>query len=214
MKTPVCTFLGLLIATSALAGETSKKATAYFPVTKNPEQSAGAISEFESVWYSKHLRAMGEPSLFPPKNTVTAYRLLVLPTWGHPISVRAELVGGAYKLTACRLDGQGGYEPGKVAEKHEVTLTKDDTASLTALLNALRMFKRPTKDGHLGMDGDQWILEGVAGGRYHILNLWCAGAEVKERGLEPFIAVCQFLISHSKLTQRPRNRDHDLLPAN
>lgn len=203
----------LLSAVLALADEPAKKDTAYFPTSKDGEWKNGAISAFESEWYSKHLSAMGEPSLYPPRDGVTAFRLLILPTWGHPISVRAEMVGEAYKLVSRRLDGQGGYDPGKVVETREVALTKADTASLKKLLDSLKMFERPTEDGHSGLDGDQWIFEGVAGGRYHILNIWCAGDEVKQRGLEPFMGVCRFLIGHSKLIERPKNRDHELLPA-
>jgi hypothetical protein len=206
-------FLVMLVSAFAAADELAKKSPTYFPVYKDGERKNGTISSFESEWYSKHLSAMVEPSLYPPKDALTAYRLLILPTWGHPISVRAELAGGYCKLTSCRLDGQGGYDPGKVAEKHEVTLSGEDTLSLTKLLDTLKMFERPTEDEYLGMDGDQWIFEGVAGGKYHILNLWCAGDEVEKRGLEPFIAVCQFLIFHSKVEQRPKNHDHELLPA-
>jgi hypothetical protein len=213
MKNLFRVLLVMLVSAFAVADEPAKKSPTYFPVSKDGERRNGTISAFESEWYSKHLSAMGEPSLHPPKDALTAYRFLILPTWGHPISVRAELAGGSYKLASCRLDGQGGYDPGKVAEKHEVTLSREDTLSLTKLLDKLKMFERPTEDEHRGLDGDQWIFEGVAGGKYHILNLWCAGDGVKKRGLEPFIAVCQFLISHSKLAERPKNLDHEPLPA-
>jgi hypothetical protein len=213
MKNQFRLFIVLLGAVLALADEPAKKATTYFPTSKDGERKNGTISSFESEWYSEHLTAMGEPTLHPAKDAVTAYRFLILPTWGHPISVRAELTGEVFKLTSCRLDGQGGYDPGKVAEKHEVTLSRADTAALTKLLASLMMFERPTEDDHSGKDGDRWILEGVSGGKYHILNLWCAGDETKKRGLMPFLAVCDFLISKSKLAQRPKNRDHELLPA-
>lgn len=213
MNTVPRSLLLLPVVALALADEPAKKAVIYFPTSKDGERKNGVISSFESEWYSKHLSVMGEPSLYPPRDGVIAFRLLILPTWGHPIAVRAEIVGGACKLISRRLDGQGGYDPGKVAEAHEVTLTQADTATLTKLLDALNMFERPTEDGHSGLDGDQWIFEGVTGGRYHILNLWCAGDEVKKRGLEPFIAVCRFLIGHSKLTENPKNQGHELLPA-
>jgi hypothetical protein len=213
MKNLFRVLLVLFAGTAGFADEPSKKETVYFPVEKDGERRNGAISSLESEWFSKSLSAMGEPSLFPAKKDVTAWRLLILPTWGHPVSVRAELVAGVYKLTSCRLDGQGGYDPGKTAEKREVTLTKDDTASLTKLLDALKMFGRPTSDDHEGLDGDRWIFEGVAGGKYHILNLWCAGDDMKGRGLQPFMDVCQFLVTQSKLAERPKNRTRELLPA-
>ncbi len=203
----------LFAANLGFADEASEKTTIYFPVTKDTERKNGSISEFESEWYSKHLSAMGEPSLSPAKKEVTTYRFLILPTWGHPVSVRAELSGELFKLTSCRLDGQGGYDPGKVAERHEVTLSKADTAKLSKLLDVLKMFERPTEDTESGMDGDQWIFEGVSGGKYHILNIWCAVEDTKKRGLEPFVQVCQFLITQSKLNERPKNIGDELLQA-
>lgn len=213
MKNLLRMLLVLFVATPGFAGEVPKEVPPYFPVTKDDRRKNGSVSEFESEWFSKHLSAMDEPSLFPARKDVTAYRFLILPTWGHPISVRAELSADLFKLTSCRLDGAGGYDPGKVAERHEVMLSNDDTAKLSKRLDALKMFERPTEDAESGRDGDQWIFEGVSGGKYHLLNIWCAGNDSKKRGLEPFVEVCRFLVTHSELTEQPKNRGDELLPA-
>jgi len=56
-------------------------------------------------------------------------------------------------------------------------------------------------------------MEGVSEGRYHIVSRCCASSvNTAGRGLEPFVAVCKFLIDKSALSQRPKNLDRELIP--
>src|SRR5688572_20568151 len=62
----------------------------YFPDRIFDEEQR--VDDLVDTWYSKHLRAMGEPSLVSlssrgPRD-IEAYRFLWLPTWGHPVAVR------------------------------------------------------------------------------------------------------------------------------
>lgn len=185
----------------------------YFPIRQN--EGDPGIRKFEAERYGKALGRMNEPRLpdvaKEPKAVV--YRFTILPAWGNPIAVRAQWEAGAFSLSSRRLDGQGGYDPGKLVEQKEVKLTADDSKTLESLIAALGLFQMPTEDDTNGRDGDEWILEGVAEGRYHVVARWCAGShEPKKRGLEPFLALCSFLIDKSTLSERPRNRGHELLP--
>ncbi len=62
-------------------------------------------------------------------------------------------------------------------------------------------------------DGDEWVLEGVSDGRYHVINRCCpSSGSPTARSLEPFIALCKFPIEKSGLSERPKNGRYELLP--
>ena len=186
----------------------------YFPVRK--KQGDAGISEFEAQWYGKALSLMKEPRLpeVAKDKKAVVYRFTILPTWGNPIAVRAEKQDGIYSLFARRLDGDGGYDPGKLVEQKDLKLSEPDSKSLDSLVTALKFFHMPSEDEVEGCDGDEWILEGVADGKYHFVQRWCAGKyDPKERKLQPFLALCKFLIDKSTLSERPKNKGHELIPA-
>lgn len=132
--------LGLVAAslTAPAAAEHPPLAQSYFP----PEFSTQTvscppgfgpprklISDTEAAWYPKHWRAAGEPSLYlasraPGASAQRTYRFTWLPTFQSPVIIRIAQAGeGRMRLTATRLSGQGGYEPGQVAARVERLLT-------------------------------------------------------------------------------------------
>jgi len=191
--------------TSAVADDS------YFPIkTKTSE----GLTAFEADWYGKSLQRMGEPHLrdFTKNVTADVYRMMILPTWGNSIVVRVQRHGELYSLSARRLDGQAGYDPGKLVEKKEVELNADDSKALGVLIQNLSFFRLPTENDINGEDGEEWIIEGVSQGKYHVVQRWCAPSyDPKKRGLSGFVALCQFLLDKSTLSERPQNKGHKLL---
>ena len=83
----------------------------------------GDISGKLAKWFSEHLRAMDEPSLWAMSRDdrhAVVYRFLWLPTWGRPVSVRIERLGDEATLSLVQLDGSGGYDPGEIAVDKDV----------------------------------------------------------------------------------------------
>jgi hypothetical protein len=183
--------------------------------TQNPQEAwVKGMTTFESDWYSESLRRMKEPRLPDLAKDANAevYRLLILPTWGNSIAVRVERHDELYKLSARRLDGQAGYDPGKLVESKDIQLGADDSKTLADLIRNLNLFKLSTDDGVLGNDGDEWIMEGVSQGKYHVAQRWCATEyDPDKRGLKPFLALCKFLIDKSTLSERPKNKGQKLI---
>jgi hypothetical protein len=172
------------------------------------------VTAFEAQWYSTSLRRMNEPRLpdFVKDANAEIYRLLILPTWGNSIVVRIQRHGEPYSLSARRLDGQAGYVPGKLAESKDIELNSDDSKALGILIQNLSFFQLPQDDKVDGSDGDEWIIEGVAHGKYHLAQRWCAtDYNSDKRGLKTFVALCKFLIDKSTLSQRPQNKGHKLI---
>lgn len=126
---------------------------------------------FRREWYSKHLRAMAEPSLSCGESPGESYRFLWLRTFGHPIAVRVE-TARSNTLTAVELDGAGGYEPGKISRRVQRQLSTEEWKGLSEALKATDFWNMPGQSGDLGLDGAQWIMEGRSGHDYHVVDRW------------------------------------------
>ena len=206
LKSILRIFALLCVVTCASAGES------YFPIKTKPGDPG--LSAFEADWYGESLKRMNEPRLpeAAKDGNAVIYRLMILPTWGNPMVVRVQKHGKTYSLAARRLNGQGGYNPGKLVEQRDIQLSENDSAALEMLIGQLKFFTMPTDDGELGTDGDQWIIEGVSGGKYHVVDRWCASSEgTQKRGLMAFMGLCRFLIDRSTLSVRPTNKSEKLI---
>jgi hypothetical protein len=184
----------------------------YFPIKTKADPEG--VTAFEAQWYGKSLKQMNEPRLPDLAKDLNAevYRIMILPTWGNSIVVRVQKHGNLYSLSARRLSGQAGYDPGKLTESKDIELSADDSKALEALIQNLNFFQFPTDDAVVGADGDEWIIEGVAQGQYHLVKRWCASEyDPKKRGLTTFLAFCRFLLDRAKLSERPKNKGHRLI---
>lgn len=211
MKIALVIISGLFGAGCLAQTADQKVTTKFFPTHQDGEKGEG-VSEFEAEWYSKSLKRMEEPSLWPAAKEAFAIRFLILPTWGNSISVRAIKEGDRYRLIARRLGGQAGYDPGKLVESKEVLLNVDDSKKLDAHLDAAKIFELATDDKVHGKDGDQWIVETVKDGKYRIMVRWTPSYDTAKRKLTRFVGLCDYLISASTLAQRPMNRGHEIMP--
>jgi hypothetical protein len=184
----------------------------YFPI--KTQAGGEGVTAFEAQWYGKSLERMNEPRLpeFAKDANAEVYRMMILPTWGNSIVVRVRKNGELYSLSARRLDGQAGFDPGKLVEAKDIDLGAEDSKALAVLIQNLSFFQLSTDDGFVGMDGDEWIIEGVSQGKYHVAKRWCASDyNPDKRGLTAFLVLCKFLVDRSTLSQRPKNKGHKLI---
>jgi hypothetical protein len=143
----------------------------------------------QEAWYGKHLRALRGTSLCPASSPSTeAYRFLWLRSFHHPVLVAAERTGGRATLRVVESSGAGGYEPGRVTVDTAFALTEDQWASLVHAVDSASFWNpavsRP--DSMVGVDGAEWIFEGVRSGRYRAEDVWSPGT----RGMHlPFRAL-------------------------
>jgi hypothetical protein len=179
----------------------------YFPI-KSKAGDEGVVP-FAAKWYGESLKRMNEPRLpgFAKDANAEVYRIMILPNLGNSIVVRVSRRrrGKVYSLSARRLDGQAGYDPGKLVEAKDIELSTDDSKTLKALVQNLNFFQMATDDDVLGHDDDEWIFEGVSQGKYHVVTRCCAPSENPEkRGLTAFLNLCRFLLDKSRLSTRPQ----------
>jgi hypothetical protein len=124
-----------------------------------------------NTWYSHQLQAMDEPVLGPAQKGST-YRFTWLRTFHHPVAVRISADEGRVKLVAVELDGAGGYRPGKVLRRKAIELSRTQFHDLEALIRSKDFWDLPAHEETNGLDGSEWIIEGVSGGNYHVVDRW------------------------------------------
>ncbi|MBK1867363.1 hypothetical protein [Taklimakanibacter albus] len=156
--------LALLTANTADAKER------YFAV--RPLDSSQQLDDFRIGWYSKHLAALGEPSLWLGDHKTETYRMLWLRTFHAPFVFRVTVrPDGTSELTTKKADGHGGYAPGKIVINKTTQIDKKETEILIETLERTKFWDLPTNESGLGeTDGAQWIVEAVKDGKYHIVD--------------------------------------------
>lgn len=166
------------------------------------------------LWYEKIQAQMNVTELPELTNDVNAeaYCMMIIPTWGNAILVRVQRHGRSYSLSSRRLDGQPGFENGKLVEAKDFELSAEDSKALEQLIQNLNFFQLDTDDGVNGADGDEWLFQGVSLGQFHFAKRWCASSyNPDKRGLKAFLDLCRFLVDKSALSERPKNKGHKLI---
>lgn len=109
---------------------------------------------------------------------------------------------GSAELTTKVSNGAGGYEPGKLVEYTFRLLRKDKTEEFLAKIQRLQFWELPTHETPetVGCDGSQWIIEGVKGDKYHVVDRWMpAKGAVHDLGLTFVFGLAQMKISKDGL---------------
>ena len=175
----------------------------YFPHGVLEDSAQG--DSFRSNWYSKHLKALDEPSLFQKSkgSSAESYRFVWLRTFHHPIIVRVDIqTDGGATLTTKVSDGAGGYEPGKLVENTSRPLTQRQTEQFVATIQRLQFWELHTHENPetVGCDGAQWIIEGMKDGKYHVVDRWTpAKGAVHDLGLAFVLGLAQMRIPKDEL---------------
>jgi hypothetical protein len=128
-------------------------------------------------WYSKNLVALQEPSLFELSKDKKAhvYRFLWLRTFDKPIALRLVVYPEGTGLIFKKIsDGSAGYDPGELVVNETVAVNKEDVDTFLEMLNKVKFWQLPIKEKSdvLGLDGAQWVIEGVSSGKYHLVDRW------------------------------------------
>ncbi len=152
--------------------------TVYFP--KGALAAQPQPDQFKSEWYSHQLIALEEPSLLEAsRSSVEQYRFLWVRTFHHPVVIRLVVnADGSGTLTEKIASGQGGYDPGKLDHNVLRPITAKEVGSYLSMIRKAKFWSLPTyppPSSMIGCDGSEWIIEGVKGGEYHVVNRWTPG---------------------------------------
>jgi hypothetical protein len=171
-----------------------QSAPTYFP--------SGTVSNLEQVWFGSALAAMKEPVLSGGGQRVGyfALRILYLPTWGPPVAMRYE--GGATQGTyrAVMLSGQGGYDPGTIKAQKSKVLSSSEIANIQHALTNSGYWELPDKDGVLGFDGTEVVIETIQDGHHRVFVRWTPSSDASARKLK---GIVHLLMSQLRATGFP-----------
>ena len=135
--------------------------------------------QFLISWYSNHLKALGEPSLFALSRSdprAKVYRFLWLRTFNHPVSVRLVIDHDLTGVLIVKIaNGAGGYAPGALIRNERIPIGKHGPTLLLTRLSETNFWALPRRTSPGGFDGAQWIVEGVTDGRYQLVDRWTPG---------------------------------------
>ncbi len=149
----------------------------YFPLGAMDCDPKG--DTFRTNWYTKHLKALDEPSLWALSRSdsrATVYRFLWLRSFHHPVSVRLIIEHDrSGKLVTKITGGAGGYEPGSLILNESKPVGKQLTTHFLSQIVGTHFWELETDRQPGGLDGSQWILEGVSDGHYQIIDRWSPG---------------------------------------
>jgi hypothetical protein len=157
--------------------------------------------KFSVDWYSKHLTALQEPSLWElSKQDAKAhvYRFLWLRSFDHPVAIRlAVKPDGTGLLTTKMTSGQGGHEPGRLIRIRIARSSQQQTQWFLDRIEEANFWKLPSRE-ELGvaLDGAQWIFEALKDGKYHIVDRWSPDVRTPARILGEIML---FDLAHMKL---------------
>jgi hypothetical protein len=163
------TITGVVITVAISAAASN---TRFFPESIDQAGMHG----LKAHWYLRQLQGLHEPSLFAltGKTTREVYRFLWLRTFHHPIAVRMDIQpDGTGMLTTKMCSGAGGYSPGKLVQNSNRKLDWTQVKEFLALIEREGFWTAPNPvNDQTGTDGSQWIIEGVKGGNYHVIDRW------------------------------------------
>jgi len=168
-------FLMRILLVAVLLGNLTFSQTRYFP--DRAFDNDARMSALFAKWYSQNLHDLQEPSLYESSKSSTnveVYRLTLLPAFTNPRAYRLEI----------RKDGTGVLFVKEVANKDSgkkpiIQVSKQLEINAPAIKTFLKLVSSnsywtlPTEqESHNGRDGTQWILEGMRGGKYHVVERW------------------------------------------
>jgi hypothetical protein len=143
----------------------------YFP----PQIFTSRAADFQLRWYSADMYALGETPLWPPcTEHETIYRLTYLPAFSGPSVITLTVSpDGEGRVAIKTLDGD--REVTKIDDTS--TVSRDQLARFFSLLDQAHFWQTPTELPSHGLDGAEWIMEGVKDGNYRTVVRWCPDIE-------------------------------------
>lgn len=158
----------------------------YFP----PQTFTSGAADIQTFNYSRDLYALGERPLWPPVSGVTVYRITHLASFDGPESATLTVLPdgtGVARIKA--LNSQN-----KVEIEDSRTVSAEGVNRFFVLLGKADYLNVPTEMPSNGIDGAEWILEGVQNGQYHVVVRWCPGIESRDPQVLAFADAARLLL--------------------
>ena len=169
MGAVLCSVVMVVVWSAALAQD------AYFPEKAFSDDPWS--NRFTADWYSHELRILEEPSLVKQASNASSesYRFLWLRTFHHPVAVRVDLrPDGTGVVTIKVADGGAGFPRSSVHLIEDISrpLLREQAKAFLAQIKRGNFWSIGSVPNENGLDGAEWIVEGVQHGKYHVVQQW------------------------------------------
>ncbi len=168
----------------------------YFP---NGTLRQDTRTEFKAKYYA----AMLEKPFACFEEDEEVYRLLYLPSFEYPTSIRIWRDGNQYQMAIKQLSAELASEavPDKIVFDVTRPLTVEEWNNIQALLQKSNFWSMQSVDVRSpGLDGVTFLLEGKKGDKYHVVDRWTPEDD------ENFLELCGYLVEITKLTWKSQTR--------
>lgn len=137
-------------------------------------RGANDFDDFKEHWFTNEFYALDEKPLWPPPADGTPiYRITVLPAFSAPESVALTISPNGFGQVRFRVTDI--HRDGLMTDRTNA-ITPQQVATFRANVTQAQFWDTSTEPPPslvFGMDGAEWILEGVEDGKYHIVDRWC-----------------------------------------
>lgn len=181
-RLPFYLFLSLLTFVVGIAGIEFWLLKTELPDVPVPKSQKVYDSSFSAaLQFSKEQKKFWEKELLPrfkelPLESFSdsadeTYRMVLLPTFDAPITVRIWRSGSGYFLITKKTNGSGGYgmgQFGKLSYEKTRSLTEDEWNSFIRMLEHSSFWDMPSLVSEEPVsDGASWIMEGLQNKKFH-----------------------------------------------
>jgi len=179
----------------------TEKGKLYFPTFDETKYKIDTIEtgpndslrSFSNKWYSKHLYSLKEPVLINNSKEKNIIRFTHLGTWSNPYSYRIEQVYGKFFSIYKRTNGLGGYETGSLIKDKTREVSSKKWNEILEKIQQINIWNIPTHETRMYNDGEEWILEILIDGKYHLIVRTSPDSNEKE-----FAELCKLIEKASK----------------
>jgi len=143
------------------------------------------FSKFVTNWYSAQLIALEESSIYSQRIDINkqCYRFTCLRTFHNPFSIRIDINSdNSVLLTFKMSSGAGGYDPGTLIKDMKIELTKLEVNKLLMKIDDIKYWNMQSLETKRGLDGSEWLIEGLLNGNYYIVQRWSPKTTIKDLG--------------------------------
>ena len=163
-----------------------------------PTYSPIAYSANEKGWDAVLARFKEMPLESLPACVDESYRLIWIPSFHSPVSVRMWSARGKRFMTTKQLDGKGGYGMGQLALEQTRPVKEEEWFGFKRLLSQAAYWDLPSADdGPQPEDGAEWVIEGVQNRRRHDVHRRSPSKEFRD--------TCVYLVKLSGLKTEIEN---------
>lgn len=132
------------------------------------------VDSFRTQWYSRELAAMGEQRLSAFRvRPLEGYRFTWLRSFDPPVSVRLYATISDTVAVVTQTSGSAMFEPPRLVRRDSIHVGTAEWESVRAAFDRAAFWSSRAEPAPVGgVDGAQWMIEGLRESRYHVMDRW------------------------------------------